>query len=203
MADAEDPPPEQLAVDLRDGGGDKVGSELAQVTQEELAAFDIFLQVNEGEIDLLASFKELTRVEEGPFYKEEDVPVMKAALHDGFMNFDKFKQYLASKGIKTLDQLEEMAEQRYYEKLGYTNLQQPDYLTKALLEVSRCVRSIQVKNRFKIYQVNEGLEIESSSFSFFKLAVGFWDAFSGYKALLDFFLDIYVTKFIYDANQDK
>ena len=118
-------------------------------------------------------------------------------------NKDKFKQYLASKGIKTLDQLQEMAEQRYYEKLGYTNLQQPDYLTKALLEVSRCVRSIQVKNRFKIYQVNEGLEIESSSFSFFKLAVGFWDAFSGYKALLDFFLDIYVTKIIYDANQDK
>lgn len=44
--------------------------------------------MNEGEIDLLANFKELTMLEDGPFYNEEDVPIMKAALHDGFMNFD-------------------------------------------------------------------------------------------------------------------
>lgn len=44
--------------------------------------------------------------------------------------------------------------------------------------------------------------MKPSSFSFFKLLLGLYSAISGYRGLLDFYLDIYITKIIFDANQN-
>lgn len=88
----------------------------------------------------------------------------------------------------------------YYQ--GLTLVQNPDWTDKLFLNLLRLMRGNLVKDRFKIYQQIEGKRKKTFSFSFPKLVIGIYTAFSGYRAMVDFYLDIYITKIIYDANQD-
>lgn len=86
----------------------------------------------------------------------------------------------------------------YDQKL--TLFEKVDFFENEVIDIMKKIRGNNVKDRLKIMHKNDGMKVKSSSFSWSKLILGLHGTYSGYKSMIDFYLDIYITKIIYDAN---
>lgn len=59
-----------------------------------------------------------------------------------------------------------------------------------------------VADRFKKFQDYESTKPKEASKSIFKVALAIWSVISGYRIMVDFYTDVYVTYLIYNANSN-